>query len=203
MERISARALVGHLVTGALIALLVLTGAGRAWAAANFTVARTSAADFFINNTPTPALVSAYASYLITNNDGVTHNNIWVKIGSFTGGVVSLDDAAAYKYQIGQMNNGDAKPAFFYLTASGQTTTAQSHDIQVYDGDPDFGGTLLTTNTFTLTTVQKLISSAANTITGGSVTPQTTLNISDTVNITLTGSTGRLGNGPGGTVPAY
>src|SRR5262245_5375454 len=48
------------------------------------TITRTSTPIFYNNLGVSPALNSAYASYRITNNDGVNYADVWATIGNFT-----------------------------------------------------------------------------------------------------------------------
>lgn len=197
----------GRVVALALMLVASIVVGVTRWAGANptgFTVARTSAADFFVDTTITPKLLSSYTAYLITNTSGNPQNDVYVKIGNFTGtgNVISLGAGASNKYKIGNMANGASSPAFFYLTATGATANVQNHDISVYLGDPDNGGVIQgTAQTFGLTTVQDTIKAAANKITGGSVSAGSSLKLGDTFTVSVSGQSGTLGAGPGGTVP--
>src|SRR5262249_3806364 len=48
------------------------------------TITRTSASIYYNDLKLSQKLTSEYASYQITNNDGVDHANVWVTIGNFT-----------------------------------------------------------------------------------------------------------------------
>ncbi|MFN7141116.1 MAG: hypothetical protein ACK4UN_17440, partial [Limisphaerales bacterium] len=127
------------------------------------TVTRTSSTNhFYIDTSRTPHLNSAYVSYLIHNNDGVNYDNVWVRIGSFTGGAITLAANENGQSNLGPLANGQTKPVFFYLTASGATTAEQGHTIEVFHGHPTFGGDLIASQTFTFRSVQETIQANAN-----------------------------------------
>src|SRR5262249_2026647 len=70
-------------------------------------------------------LTSAYASYRITNTDGVNYADVWATIGNFTSAsgpvVVTLGTNAAGAIDLGPLANGQTKTAFFYLRSNAVT----------------------------------------------------------------------------------
>ncbi len=157
-------------------------------------VTRTSATNvFYIDSSNAPQLTSAYASYLINNNLGVNYSNVWVKIDSFTGGVVQKAANEDGEYNLGTLLAGQTKPAFFYLSASGETAGAQGHSIKVYQGHPSVG-TLLMNQTFSFRSVASTISANANkvnTIVYGPEPPT----LGGIVTIVVDGDSGTIGSG--------
>src|SRR5262245_54604381 len=90
-----------------------------------------------------------YEGFRITNNGAAAVNGAWVKVDTFTGGVVTLANAASApgvtsgEDGIDQLKNlapGANDLSYFYLNATGVTTTAQTHAIRVYDRRPDLAG---------------------------------------------------------------
>src|SRR5262245_9598146 len=55
-----------------------------------FVITRTSSPIFYLDTSIAPTLQGMYVSYQINNNSGVTYPDIWVRIDSFGGGVISL-----------------------------------------------------------------------------------------------------------------
>jgi hypothetical protein len=94
------------------------------------TITRTSAPIFY-NDLQPPAgatpFTSAYASYQITNNDGVNYANVWVTIGNFTAAsgpvVVKLATNGVSAINLGPLANGATKTAFFYLGSDADAIT--------------------------------------------------------------------------------
>lgn len=90
---------------------------------------------------------AAYLGYQITNS-GASRTNLWVTVGSFAGGSVTLADA-----------------------------TAQTHTVTVYDRRPDLtGATALATCQFSFTSVTGAIEANANKVTGTSTPVRTPSN---------------------------
>ncbi len=132
--------------TGVCVVLaLVLAGAS---AASAVTVTRTSGS---IMQVDIPyGLFCTYVSYVVSNDTATAYSNIWVKAGSFTGGVVSLGGGDNGLYHIDDLAPGAHKTAFFYVCATSVTTLPQSHTVNVYEGYPD-SGELLANPVFSLT----------------------------------------------------
>ncbi|MDQ7825239.1 MAG: IPT/TIG domain-containing protein [Candidatus Eremiobacteraeota bacterium] len=180
-----------HRAAALLLIILALAGsavtAGPSPAYAS-TITRTSSSDYYID--AADGLVSGYASYQVTSSSD--YADMWVTIGSFTGNV-GLSDNAPNKYQIGAISNGETKTAFFFLKAATTTSTAQTHQIKLYSGNPDKGGVELQAGTFTLNTVSDVIAANANKVTGGTVTfspPE----LSQPITLTIDGESGTIGS---------
>jgi hypothetical protein len=169
--------------------LLVLTALQAASAAV--TVTRTSAPEFYIDSSESPPLMGQYVAYQITNT-GTTIDNAWVEITNFNGGVVSLATNETNLQKLGPLGSGQTKTALFYLTASGATTTSQTHIINVYDGKPPAGSPLAasgdTANTFTVVT--ETLAASANkvvSVVSGPTPPE----LGGLLTITVDGDTGQ------------
>src|SRR5262245_11418547 len=161
------------------------------------TITRTSAPIFFNDFTPTsgPPLTSEYASYQITNNDGVDYADVWVTIGNFSAAsgqpVVTLGANAVGAINLGALANGQTKTAFFYLGSNANTTVNQTHTVSVFNGPPT-SGNLLTSQNFSLTAVLDAIDASSNKVTSVTINPSSPA-LGGTVTITVTGHTGTLG----------
>src|SRR5262245_48982567 len=161
------------------------------------TITRTSAPIFFNDFSPSSGapLTSAYASYQITNTDGVNYPDVWVSIGNFTAAsgqpVVTLAPNAPGAIDLGPLANGQTKTAFFYLGSNADTTVAQTHTVSVFNGPPATGP-LLTSQHFSFTSVQSTILASSNKVTSVVVSPSTPT-IGQNFTITVTGQTGTIG----------
>src|SRR5262249_53287803 len=135
------------------------------------TITRTSASIFY--NDLANNLTSAYASYQIINTDGVNYADVWAAIGNFTAAsgppVVTL---AASAIDLGPLAAGQTKTAFFYLGSTAATNVTQTHTVSVFNGPPT-SGSLLTSQNFSLTSVQDTIQSNSNKVTSVVVSPST------------------------------
>ena len=160
------------------------------------TITGTSASIFY--NDLRNNLTSAYASYQITNTDGVNYADVWATIGNFTSAsgqpVVTLAANAASSIDLGPLANGQTKTAFFYLGSSGTTNLSQTHTVSVFNGLPA-SGPLLTSQNFSFTSVQGTIQANDNKVTSVVVSPSTPT-IGQTFTITVTGQTGTIGSTP-------
>src|SRR5262249_8144072 len=138
------------------------------------TITPTSASVFY-NDLP-GNLTSAYASYQITNTDGVNHPDVWATIGNFTAAsgspVVTLPPGAPGGSALGPLANGQTKTVFFYLGSSADTNVTQTHTVSVFNGPPA-SGALLTSQDFSFTSVQSTIKANSNKVTSVVVSPST------------------------------
>src|SRR5262245_54286162 len=168
------------------------------------TITRTSAPIFFNDFTPTsgPPLTSEYASYQITNTDGVDYADVWVTIGNFTAAsgpvAVTLATNGVGAINLGPLPKGATKTAFFYLGSNANSITAtQTHTVSVFNGPPT-SGSLLTSQNFSFTAnakedaVQDTIAASANKVTSV-VTGPTPPVLGGIVTMTVTGETGTIG----------
>jgi hypothetical protein len=168
------------------------------------TITRTSAPIFYTDYAPSggPAVTSAYASYQITNTDGVNYADVWAAIGNFTAasgpvavrlaGEAGEGTEAPGAINLGPLANGQTKTAFFYLRSNvSNTSVAQTHTVNVFNGPPT-SGSLLTSQNFSFTAVESTLNANSNKVTSAVVSP-TTPTIGGTFTITVTGETGTIG----------
>ena len=169
------------------LALLCVGG----FSAQAITITRTSSPIFYIDSGGNPtALRCMYVSYQITNN-GSYQPDVWVDISNFTGGVISLAPNEDGVERMGAMNAGETKTAYFYIQASGATSTAQQHTISVYNGRPS-GGLVIASANFSMTSVVETIQASANKVTTVISGPNPAT-LGGTMTMTVTGSTGTIG----------
>ncbi|MFM8578826.1 MAG: hypothetical protein ACKOCN_08505 [Planctomycetaceae bacterium] len=121
---------------------------------------------FFIDTEQGRKLTSEYAGYAITNGNGQTYDNVWVRAYDFNGGVVRLGSQEDGYYFLGRLDPCETDHVWFYLSALTGTAVDQSHTITVYDGDPREGGLPITgaTQSFTIDLVQQTIEASSTKI---------------------------------------
>lgn len=181
----------------ALVPLLVGLNAAPASAAAcsgAVTTTRISGGEFDIDSGISPQLTGSYAGYKVTNS-GAAIDDLWVKVTNFAGGVVSLAPNEDGLVHPGPLASGADAFAYVYLAAS-TTGTGQTHDVELYDGHPDFGGIQLCGDSFSLIVVETIKASAnkVDTVVSGPNPAE----IGGLVTMTVSGSTGTVGTGPPG-----
>jgi uncharacterized repeat protein (TIGR02543 family) len=162
----------------------------------SMTVTPSHGSVFYIDSSVTPKVDSAYVAYKIDNTSGTAKTNVWLQLSSFTGGKVSLANPADAAQQITVPANGTAT-AFFLLKATGSTTVAQAHVVQIFDQRPDLvGATSQLACNFSFKKVAETIKASANkidTVTGALSPAAATLG--GTYTITVKGQTGKIGSG--------
>ena len=141
-------------------------------------------------------ITSGYAQYLITNKGASAA--YWAKITNFTGGALSL---AAHESAIRSLGTLAASTgtinAYWYLTASAISDSAQNFDIEFYSADPTPGGlTPICKLTGGFTKTASTIKASANKVT--SVTYSAGISVGNTFTATIKGNTGTIGTGPTG-----
>jgi len=115
----------------------------------------------YVDTSITPQLRGAYAGYRITNS-GPAIADAWIDLTGFGGGVVGLGANEDGRLHVGPLASGATTYAYFYLVASGTTTTPQTHDLALYSGHPTLGGTQVCTSGFSLQSVEDTIKASAN-----------------------------------------
>ena len=165
--------LLGNVGSIALMTFAILWGES-AWA--DPTVTRTSGSVLYIEEDTTPQLRGNYISYQITN-DATPRTNVWVKLRNLPAysstGNITLAQYEDGLVQLGAMAAGETKTAFFYVysgASPGQgkaTSPTNSHNVDVYEGNPSQLGNLLinsTTPAFSFTEIRETLSTNANTV---------------------------------------
>jgi uncharacterized repeat protein (TIGR01451 family) len=153
------------------------------------TITRVSSPILYIDTGITPAPRGMYVGYRITNN-GPAYGDLWVKLEGFTGSIVSLGPNEDGIVRVGPLASGASKMVYFFVTATGATTAAQTHTVSLYSTRPD-----LTSATcgdpFSLT-VEETIKAVANKIIT-SVTGPNPPELGGIMTMTITGETGTIG----------
>jgi outer membrane protein OmpA-like peptidoglycan-associated protein len=151
--------------------------------------------NFYIDSDETPALLGAYAGYRVTNS-GSTRSDLWVRLADFGGGAVGLGSGQAASQQIPALAGSGTTSLFWYLTASGPSTTTQTHGVEIWQGRPDLpGSSRLCAESGGFAKVAETIKAAANKLTSVSVSAGTP-HLGATFTITVQGETGTIGSGP-------
>lgn len=135
-------------------------------------------------------LDAAYLGYQVTNS-GSARTNLWVRVGDFTGGSVTLAHATDDRQQVPSLGSAATATSFFLVKASTVTTVAQQHTVRVYDRRPDLtGANVLATCDFSFSQVKHTIGANANKVTTISSAPASPV-VGETVTVTVTGETGQ------------
>ena len=135
---------------------------------------------------------ASYVGYQV--NASAAKTNIWVKVDTFSGGVVSLSNPSDAEFPLGDMST-ETKTAFFLLKAPSSTSTSQSHLVHVYTGKPGLAtSSEIYSCKFTFVKVAETIKALANKVDSVS-SSATSLNLGETFTVTETGATGTIGQG--------
>ena len=147
---------------------------------------------FYIDSGQGQNVDASYVGYQI--NTSAAKSNVWAKLDTFSGGVVSLANPADAAFPLGDISS-ETKTAFFLLKAPTNTSGAQSHILRVYSGKPGLvTSTELYTCKFTFSKVAETIKALANKV--QTITPSTTSYVlGNTMTITVEGDTGQIGQG--------
>ena len=94
---------------------------------------------FYIDTGQNQNVDAAYTGYKV-DTTGTARNNVWVRVDSFAGSVVSLSNPLDQELQMGNMVATDNQMAYFLMKANRATSLAQSHVVRVYTGKPGTSG---------------------------------------------------------------
>src|SRR5687767_13108518 len=126
-------------------------------------ITRMSSPVFYMDTSITPTLQGMYVAYRIENNNGVNYPDIWVRIDSFGGGVISLAPNEDGLVHLGPLAAGQSKTAFFYIQANSATSTPQTHTVRVF---PDrFASSQLASASFSMTSEDTIQANANKVVT--------------------------------------
>ncbi len=158
---------------------------------------------FYVDTGVTPKLDAGYVGYRVTNGTGSTRSTLWTQVGTFTGGVLTLNNPADANMHLPTLANTATGTSYFLLKGTGATTSAQTHTVRVYDDRPDLSSAnMLYECIFTFSKVKETIKAAANKVADNGLTSSAAIEVSDTtpelgqsINITVEGQTGQIGAG--------
>ena len=91
----------------------------------NITVAPKHGKIFYVDSGQGQNVDASYVAYSITAD--ATKTNLWAKLDTLSGGVVSLANPSDASLPLGDVSSGSGQSAFFLLKAKGSTLTSQSH----------------------------------------------------------------------------
>ncbi len=169
----------------------VVTACDNGSAAQNgITVLPSQGKAFYIDSGQNQNIDASYVGYRVKSS--TARQGLWVKLDSFTGGVVSLANPLDSEYALKPFSGTDTQTAFFLLKASSATTTAQKHVVTVYDGRPEAGNALYSC-TYTFTRVSETIKANPNKV--DSISIGTVPSIGGTLTVSVLGNTGTIGAG--------
>lgn len=166
-----------------------------ACSSSNVTVTRISAPVFYID-TRSPGLYGTYIEYKVTNTGASDINDLWVKLESFSGSLITLatnEDGVAHVGRL-QPGAGNAKTVYFYLKGSDPgngSIATQSHNVTLYDGKPSLVSSFCA-DTFSYSSIVDTIDANANKVTAVSFSPDPP-ELGGTLTITVDGQTGTVG----------
>lgn len=188
----------GRLIAAGLVAtsLQLVAPVTAAWAAAcsttDLTVARISGGELDIDTGIDPQLTGGYAGYAITTANAAV-DDLWVRVTNFAGGTIGLAPNEDGLVHVGSLTTASPEHAYVYLAAA-SASTGQTHDVQLYEGHPDHGGTQLCSDSFSLIS-EETIKANANKVTSV-VSGPNPAEVGGIVTVTVTGETGLVGDGP-------
>jgi len=154
-----------------------------------FVITRTSSPILYVDTSITPMLQGMYVSYQVNNNSGVNYPDLWVRIDTFTGGIISPAPGEDSVVHLGPLAAGQTKAAYFYLQASAATAVAQNHTIRIYPSRTVAGE--LANASFSMTAQESIQANANKVVTV--VTGPTPPQLGGIVTMTVTGDAGTLG----------
>jgi uncharacterized repeat protein (TIGR01451 family) len=151
---------------------------------------------FYIDSASAVQLLSGYAGYSVRAG-ATARSHLWLGFSDFTGGALSLAPQQAASTAVPDLASGAAAAEYVLLTATGPTSTPQTHTVTLYDGPPGSGAAICS-RTFTYADVVDTIKALANKVTSVSASAlPADAHIGDDVTVTVVGNTGTLGAGPG------
>ncbi len=189
---------IARLTAAALVAaaLQLVIPATAAWASAcsttDFMITRVSGGELDVDTGIDPQLTGGYAGYTISTV-GTAVDDLWVRVTNFAGGTITLAPNEDGLVHVGPLTSATPDQAYVYLAANA-ASTGQTHDVQLYEGHPDHGGTQLCSDSFSLQSTET-IQASANKVTAV-VSGPNPAELGGIVTITVTGETGQVGSGP-------
>ena len=180
-------------VVAALACTPAVAAAASTCSARSYAIAPLQSNTFYID--VASKYLGSYVGYSVKNATGTSRSELWLRLENFSGGRIAPATGAAQTSPVplGSVASGSSTPSYAYLTASASTTTAQSHDVVLYSGQPGAGGSEVCRETQTISSVQDVIKAAANKVTSAS--GPSTAALGSTFTITVNGATGQIGSG--------
>jgi CshA-type fibril repeat protein len=139
--------------------------------------------------------LGSYVGYRVANTGASSRSKLWMRLEGFTGNVKPADgNPTTAPLSLDPIAPAGSTPAYAYLEAPAATSSAQTHQVVLYDGRPGSGGTEVCRETESIAAVADVIKAAANKVDSASFggSPQ----LGGTFSISVTGHTGTIGAGP-------
>jgi uncharacterized repeat protein (TIGR01451 family) len=162
------------------------------------TITRISSPSKFYVDTgaaPSPLPTGMYVGYKITNTSGTAYSDLWVKLETFSGGIIGLGTNEDGIVHVGSLASGASTTVYVYLQATGAPSSGnsvpQSHTVSLYPTRPDLAAGSVCGDPFSLVTEQT-IKAVANKITIV-VSGPTPSALGGIVTETINGDTGTIG----------
>src|SRR4051812_48702560 len=174
---------------GSVLKLLIMLGCMLPGSLFGFVITRTSSPILYVDTSITPMLQGMYVSYQVNNNSGVNYPDLWVRIDTFTGGIISPAPGEDSVVHLGPLAAGQTKAAYFYLQASAATAVAQNHTIRIYPSRTVAGE--LANASFSITAEESIQANANKVVTV--VTGPTPPQLGGIVTMTVSGDGGTVG----------
>ena len=138
---------------------------------------------------------SGYVGYELRGAPGVLGSDVWIKLSNFTGGSVRLAAHQSAAIPVRATSESGKPVVYAYLTASSETSAAQSWTLEIWNGKPgQAGSTQVCAATDGFSKVIDVISASANKIESIAVSTSSPA-IGGSFKVTAVGDTGTMGSG--------
>ena len=136
---------------------------------------------------------SGYAGYELSGAS--LGSDVWIKLSGFTGGQLGLAANQSASIPARALSQAGKPLVYAYLTATAETTTAQTFTVEVWNGKPgQTGSSQVCTTTDGFSLVKDVINAGANKITSIAVSNSSPA-IGGAFDVTAVGDTGQMGAG--------
>jgi hypothetical protein len=138
---------------------------------------------------------SGYVGYELAGAPNVLGSDVWIRLSGFAGGSVGVAANQSASIPVRATSQSGKALVYAYLTASAETTAAQSWTVEVWNGKPgQTGSTQVCAAVDGFSKVLDVIDAAANKITSISVSTSAPA-IGGSLDVTAVGDTGTMGAG--------
>lgn len=137
---------------------------------------------------------SGYVGYEL--NGASLGSDVWIKLSGFTGGALGLAANQSASIPVRATSQAGHALVYAYLTATAISASAQTFNVEVWNGKPgQSGSTQVCTTTDGFSSVTKVIGASANKITSISVSNASPA-VGGSFDVSANGDTGTMGAGP-------
>ena len=144
---------------------------------------------------PKSGFDATYMAYRITNTSNTTdRTNLYVGL-EYTDPLIQPVSAEDKKRLIGTLAKNTSKTVYFMVRATAvSSNTDIRHQLRLFTGDPDFGGTRITGCFYAHQGIQRSLAASANKVTSIEQTAEN-LSLGSTFTVTVKGLPGTVGQG--------